>query len=516
VKKNISALFIIFLIALIARFLFFRDSTYFGYDEARDAFISQDIYKNLDFKIIGPPANFPGIFHGPLFWYFIGPLYILGGGNPYIVSAVFRIINALGVFIVYLIAKKLFNRPVSYFAAFIYAVSFEQTQYAMYVGNPSLAVFSFLGIFLGAVMIFKDKNYKGLILMFVSAAIAMQLEFILAYTFLVVLVLIIILRKNLKHLNKKYWLYVTIPTLLILSTFIIAEAKFGFQITRGMLHLATSGYNVMGQEDTRFTLYAKMFAELFQYNIFNLARPYVYLFILPVIFYLFFLSRKNHSARIVLVWMFSALFLLPFGGYDAFYVNVGIGVSIIIALAFILLKIAEKSKASAYIMFLVIFLSNFLLIFRYNRDGLIVQIKAQQFMKLNDEISLIDKIYHYADGKGFTLRVTSMPYKVQTVWAYLFTHFGQKKWGYLPYWEGEEVMGYPGHLPGPVKGTTCIRFLIREPVRGIPEVLINKDKDEENLFSDIIKVEKIGEFLLEIRKAKGECHNLKPSVLETL
>ena len=77
-------------------------------------------------------------------------------------------------------------------------------------------------------------------------------------------------------------------------------------------------------------------------------------------------------------------------------------------------------------------------------------------------------------------------------------------------------MGYPGHLPGPVKGTTCIRFLIREPVRGIPEVLINKDKDEENLFSDIIKVEKIGEFLLEIRKAKGECHNLKPSVLETL
>ena len=38
----------ILVLGLMLRFLWFKQSTYFGFDEARDAFIGQGIYKNLD------------------------------------------------------------------------------------------------------------------------------------------------------------------------------------------------------------------------------------------------------------------------------------------------------------------------------------------------------------------------------------------------------------------------------------------------------------------------------------
>ena len=119
-------------------------------------------------------------------------------------------------------------------------------------------------------------------------------------------------------------------------------------------------------------------------------------------------------------------------------------------------------------------------------------------------------MYSVASDRGFTVRVTSMPYGIQTVWAYLFNEYGSSKWEYLPFWETELIEGFPGKLPRPEKGTTCVRFLLREPVRGIPEVLIKNDIREEDLFSEIIEVESIGKFSLEVRYAKGECHNNKP------
>jgi hypothetical protein len=39
----------------------------FSYDQARDAFFAQDIL-NGDLKIVGPPTDIQGVFHGPLYY----------------------------------------------------------------------------------------------------------------------------------------------------------------------------------------------------------------------------------------------------------------------------------------------------------------------------------------------------------------------------------------------------------------------------------------------------------------
>lgn len=502
-----TILFLIFIVALVIRFLFFRESVYFGFDEARDAYISQNIYLQGDFKIIGPPANFPGLFHGPLYWYLIGPLYLLGKGNPLVVSGVFRIVNALGVLVVFAISKKLFNTKAGLISSFIYALSFEQTQYAMYVGNPSLAIFAWDAIFWGAAILLKDKNPNGLIWMFLGASFATQFELIFLYCFGLILVILFLLRKNLKGIKPLKWVQVFSLTLLALSTFVVSEILFNFQLSRAFVNLFQKGYSVMQAGDNRITLFVKMFSKLWQYNIINIPVPFVYIFVFVGVLVLFWFGKKEFPVRLILVWILGGLFIIPFGGYDALYVNTGIGVGVIIASGFLIGKVWGKVPLVALSLLLIISLSNFLLIKKYNPNGLIVEIKAQQFMKLADEEKLIDKIYTQAGGKGFTIRVTSMPYRIQTVWAYLFEFYGQRDYGYLPYWETEEVAGYPGKLPRPTKGTTCVRFLIREPVRGIPQGLIDNDIAEENFFSKVIKEEYVGKFLLQTRQAKGACHD---------
>ena len=108
-RRALIALVVIFVIALILRFLYFPSNIYFGIDQARDAFVSQSIFKG-DFKIIGPTTSVPGLFHGVLYYYIFSPVYFFSAGSPEAVSAFLRIVNALGVFLVYFIGVAIFNR----------------------------------------------------------------------------------------------------------------------------------------------------------------------------------------------------------------------------------------------------------------------------------------------------------------------------------------------------------------------------------------------------------------------
>ena len=133
-------------------------------------------------------------------------------------------------------------------------------------------------------------------------------------------------------------------------------------------------------------------------------------------------------------------------------------------------------------------------------------------MRLVDELKVIDLMYQEAAGKGFTVRLTGIPYRIQTVWAYLFKQYGEPKWGYLPFWETGNVLGFPGYLPPPTTGTTCSRYLIREPLKGLPIEIINEDRKTEDIFSTSKEQEEIGWFIFEKRLARDpQCHDNKPT-----
>src|SRR3990167_8629434 len=145
--KN-KILIVVFLIALIIRFLFFPNNIYFGYDQARDAYEVKKIL-NGDFLLGGPTTLMPGLNHGVLYYYIYTPFYFLAQGDPTAIAILHRVANALGVILIFYLASKLFNPKVGLIAAIIFAFSFEQTQFSLYLNHPSFGVISIMLMYLG-------------------------------------------------------------------------------------------------------------------------------------------------------------------------------------------------------------------------------------------------------------------------------------------------------------------------------------------------------------------------------
>lgn len=514
-RKIKRILWLIFFLAIGVRFLWFRESTYFGFDEARDAFTSMDIYQKLDLKLIGPPATGNlGLFHGPLFWYFLGPLYLLARGDILVVSAIFRLINAAGVFAVFYIAGGLFTPWVGLVSALFYAVSFEQYQYAMYVGNPALGIWCWLMIFVGATMLYqKSRQAKWApALMLSGAALGMQLNLMFAYFFFPVILLLTLLRKNINWTKKSISAAVISPFLLI-STYFAAEIKRGFVSTKKAVELVSSGWAIMSPGQTKTALYLEKFRAMFHDNLLLLPGEglFISLLALAIVSWLVKLAIKEKPVRLILVWIFAWLALAPLGGHLAYYTHVGLSVGLLMGTAYLISRIKIRGAWIGYLLISIVLLSNLWLITQGAKDSLIFQIKPQPFMKLTDEMKVIDLMYQKADGRGFTVRLTGIPYRIQTVWAYLLDHYGKPKYGYYPFWETGNVLGFPGYLPPPIHGTTCLRFLVREPLKGLPIAIIDEDIKTENVFSTPVKRTEIGWFVVEERRAiDTKCHNDKP------
>lgn len=521
VKQNkLWILGLIFVVALAVRFFYFRETIYFGFDEARDALVSENIYLKGDIRLIGPPATGDtGLFHGPAYWYMVGPLYILFGGNLYLMAALFKLINAVGVFVVYGIGKKLFSEKIGLVAAFLFAISFEQSQYATYVGKESIALILWLLTVYSVVSILKTdlfgKNFSLPVIAF-SFGLMLQFNIIYAGFGIGLLGFAIVIFNKLKHISKKSWLWSAVLFGLMMSSYLLAELKYDFREIKSAINLVTNGFGIMSPGESKYTLYWNKYLIMFRDNIIGLSINVDWqklsIIIVTITFTVWLLARalKEKSYAILLIWLWTWMGIMLAGGHMAYYTNVATSVSILVGVALILDRYV-KNKYLFWIVLVLVTTGNLSLINSRRISGLIPAIKPQPYMNLIDERKIVDQMYTAAGGRGFTLRLTGIPYKIQTVWYYLLREYGYKKYGYFPYWEHGNVAGYPGELPTPKNGTTCLRFLVREPMTGLPISLVELDEEEENYFSKLVTRSEIGLFTIEERLALGnDCHNDKP------
>jgi hypothetical protein len=429
----------------------------------------------------------------------LGVMYLVGLGNPFFVSIVFRFINALAILPIFWLTNKLFDKRSAYIASIIYAVSFEATQYSIYIGNPSLAIWSWIALFAGAVIIYKSKNkFWGLPLMALGIASGIQFQLFLLILIPVGVVILLILKQSLVRIGFKSWLFAISLGLGLCSTYILAEIKNGFRSVGLMLHASANSSFDIGY---RWATYVRRWLLMLHDNVFPMSPRTLLIFGVLVIGFLLYQARSNKPKNylLMLVWVLSGIILTMLGSYDRYYVNVGIGVGMVIVVANVIDKIFSFNKVIGVIIVTLVVAGNLTQVVRQSKEGLIEDIKTQTHMLLDDQIKVIDKMYEWSGGQSFTVRVTSMPYKVQTVWAYLFNWYGKQKYGYLPYYQTGNTLGFEGNLPEPKDGTTCVRYLLKEPSGGIPKELFEEDEREENLFSKVVETTRVGGFVLESR-----------------
>jgi 4-amino-4-deoxy-L-arabinose transferase-like glycosyltransferase len=501
-KSTSYYLIAIFFLALLVRFVYFPNDLSFTYDQARDAFTSLKLFSG-DLKIIGPPTPLEGIFHGPLFYYVAGPLYLLSNGNPEFVSAIFRIYNALGIFLIFIVAKTLFNKKVGLLSAIIYAFSFEQTQYALFLGHPSLAVITVLLFYLGLALLFFKQERSGLAISLIGLGLSIQSHFAFIILFVPLILLLISSKKQIPKLDIRT-IYLSILAFFIsISTFVAAELKFNFRIINALIDI----FFKKGGGTTKLNWGNVIFvSQRFITDNLYYGEKVSKILLILFIFVLFILikNKKYHKKSIFLsVWLVGGLLVSLFNSSypPAYHYAIGGSISLIILASFLLSKIFSISKVATIILLGVVIFSNVTHSSKLNPEGTIVEIISQDGMLLDDQKKAIDFIYHDANKDLFSVSALTIPYRVNTTWAYLFEWHGMQKFGYLPIWGGSTAEGFGGNLEVETARSNLPEkhYVVLEPTRGLHSWLITNFLKEEDLFTKNVEEKRFGKIVVQKR-----------------
>ncbi len=511
-KKTILTLFFISIFGLILRLLYFKNIT-FGYDQARDAFEALNIWLKDPIKIIGPGTDFPGLHHGPLYWYLLSPIYYFTKGSVVGVRMFLILLHSLNIFIVYFLTKKLFkNKQMALLSSFFFAVSFEAIQYSRWLSNPTPALLTIPFFFYGLWLLINNKPI-GLPLMLFTLAISIHFQLFLAYQLLFLIIAVIytlIKKQKLTIINKKS-LSLYLGSFIFIAPFILSEIKFKFQGTKAIIsYLINHNSNSKNLIDILIIFFNRL-TDHFYNNIFSsiiFAKIAILAITIWSLYYI--INKKKFFKEILLIyiWFISPFIIYPFSPINSYFLTIGNIYPLIILVSFIIWEVSKlfNNKLISYTLiglFLTIVVkSNFQLIFKYNQNGETL-FSVQKRMILRDELKVVNWIYKRNKNSRFAINTVTNPLFINTTWSYLFNWYGKNKYGYMPIW-----LGYPqdGVYGSDVKfSNKDIQvkdnlYLIIEPGPGIPESYIKGYSKFEDTRSKLVEIKKIGNFTIEKRQ----------------
>ena len=490
-KIYLFSVFLIFVLAYFLRVLFLsKNSLTFGYDQARDAYVSQQILKG-DIKIQGPSASTPGLYHGVLYYYVLAPGYLLGHGSPIATAYWMAFLSSLTVFVVfylgYLFTKKV---GIGILASFLFAISFEATQYATWLSNPTLGILTVPLMYLGLWLWLAPRSSKsgvgwGPVLAALGLGFSVQSEIFLAYHLIPLCIWLFISRKT---VTKKSLIIFGITFILSISTMIASEVKFGLRSFGGISALALgSGENLAYAKSIGdyLILYFNQIGRIFAFNSYpgNIGWGGIFIIVLAV----YSLVKKNKVGSFLATWLFAHIWVVTVGGTSTPFLMAGIGPAVGLIIAYYLYKFP---KPLMFFILAIIIFGNISMILKENPKGSTL-FSIQKDMLLSKQIAAIDYTYGEANGKPFSINSLTSPLYINIVWTYLYKWYGFSKYGYLPSWHGRDQVGQLDSLEK-INKPDNISFLIIEPLDGIPPQYLELTVGEEDSKTKLLREQSFG------------------------
>lgn len=511
-KNELVILLFCFLLAVLLRVIFLpKLSLSFYYDQARDAYIVQEII-NGDLKILGPPSSTPGIFHGVFYYYLLAIPYFFGHGNPVLAAYFIAFLNAVTLFIIFFLTYFLTKKKgASILASLLFAVSFEATQYATWLSNPTIGIWTVPLFYLGLWLWIKEPNQAtsrkwGPILAGLGVGLSIQAEVFLVYH---LVPLVFWLWYSRKHIKKYELLLFMLVLLIFLSTMIAAEIKFGFKSILGLKELLLSNESIQFSKSLGdfLVLYFNQLGRVFAFSTIpgNLGYGGILVLAIIVISFRSMKKRKLSWQAFLSTWIFSHLTVVSVGGTSTPFLLVGIGpaVSMFVGISLHNLWTSGKKVFVAALILIIIF-ANLSMILRENSKGQTI-FSIQNDMTLSNQLPLIDYTYQESINTPFSINSLTSPLYVNIVWSYLYKWYGLPKYGYLPEWKGRDQVGQLDSLPATNTNTTN-HFLIIEPLGGIPERYLSETVIEEDAYSIFVEEKSFNDIKVQkrIKKIKNE------------
>lgn len=406
----------------------------FWYDQGRDALVIWDFLHYRKFFLIGPVTGIDGIYLGPFYYYLIAPFYWLGRGSPVFVAASLCWLTLGAIFLIYLLAKEIYNRPIALLAAFLYGFSCSLVIFSRWLANPNpLPFFTLIVLFLLYAFI-KGKS-KALIGAAFFIGLCLQLEAAAAVWFLPATLVILFWQR--KKLNR------TIAFFSFLAFFVTLLPQIVFDFRhQGVLRNAFRQFLIAeksfsgGQTKQSFgeilkmralTYYESLFGKLFAGQKWLRGLS---LALFSAGFFRFGKKILNPGGKLLFIWFLAPLlgFLFYRGnhGYVWDYYFTGIIPSLVILFAAGIYFLAKESrwlKALVGAVLIAFGAVNLQSIGNYHQAGMGISLRAQ--------LKAIDWIYQDAGQEKFNVDVY-VPPQIYYAYSYLFKWYGQGKYGREP------------------------------------------------------------------------------------
>lgn len=493
-----SAVFLVVLSFILRSLFINQGAVSFHYDMSRDAFTVQQLLKG-DIKLQGPPTSTANFYHGPLYYYLIAPAYKIGNGDPRVVAFFLSFWNSITIIPIILLCLGVYkNLKLALLGGLLFAISFEATQYGPWLSNPAPSIFT-TAMFFFSLWIWKNGNLWGLPLAIFWATLSTQFQFFLIYLLFLIPIFEILFKAS---VNLKYLVISYIVGLLGLGSFIISAIKFGSLNSMVKTLIGPSEINQLRFHTSFsdiFLGFVNKFTDVFIYNFFPSNVFVGGLIALMTIYFTF----KN---KFVLFCLLSSLILFPFfDPKNATFVNLyGMVTPAILAILELTKRIWLWNKRIAVLFVILIVISNVyttLKISPFGQQALVIP----KDMFLSQQLQLINKTYQLANGEQFSINSLTLPLWTNTTWAYLYSWYGQKEYGYVPYFYGHDQVGLlgAGSLPKTEKPFDKTFFII-EPHVGIPEDRYQWEIGSEDSKTELIKQYEFGELKLQYRKPKTD------------
>ncbi|MBI4039702.1 glycosyltransferase family 39 protein [Candidatus Daviesbacteria bacterium] len=407
----------------------------FYYDQGRD-FLTVAKILSGKLTLIGPTTGIEGVFHGPLYYYLLAPMFAITGGDPAQMATMMGIFNSLAILLIFIAGSLFFNRACGLLAAFMFAISLELVNFSRWFSNPSpQMVFTLLALI--SLWMIAQKKRWGLPLLAFAASFGFQFEAVSLITIIPACLVLFIWQRNIwLSFDRRSQVLSVLIILIGLSPYILFELRHNFLMTNAAAQLIAGNssfkLNFADVIWQRINFYLEVYNNLLMRD-----RP-ITIFLLVASFVIGIINLKRQTLstniKILLIWTASPLATLLFyhGNYGyvwGYYLSPTLP-SVILLVSF-----------SAYFLWqnywLKIVVAIFLILFIRGHQPLLANFTSpdisygRETIALGNQLQAIDWIYQDAKGQAFNADVY-VPPVVPYAYDYLIGWYGRKNYHQEP------------------------------------------------------------------------------------
>lgn len=498
-NKYTVILFAIFLWGLFLRSLYvYPGKIIFGYDQVIEAINARKIvdYHDIITREIG--SNALGLNHGVLISYFTSIPYFLGGGRPMVIAYWYIFFNTLAAISVFFFVNSVFNnRSMAFISAFLISISHFMVLISGWISITTIALFLAPLFFLGFWFYKKGHNWALIFSMFLLGLL-IQSQMLMVYNIATLIVIWIILK--LKKPNLKTAALSAFSFLLATSTMILTEIRSNFSSIEVFLNPQDFLDESLLPFSKRLTLFIRDFLSGFSSNLtpgyLGLGKILGILIILIIVGYIFYHKTKKeekYGLKLLLIFLFSPVFILFIGYHNTPWTLIGTIPAISIATGYVISKIPYQFLKIFVLGF--IFLANTHMFINSYKNGDLF-INQEPSSTLRGQLAVVDYTYREAKGENFAINAVSYPLYNNTYWSYHYPWYGQNHYGYLPAWLGGDQL-YPYNTLVKSGEKESIFYMIIDETGAIPEVHKAVGRAWGNKYGKLLEESLIGGFTVQ-------------------